>query len=357
MNQKFKAVLDLICEIYLIPVNLMLRVLTTSAQQMNFRAELLKHLYNKDVYGVVSFYPKSTDSFQVRATDQGFDDVAIILQGPVTIQDHFTLNTVKMYKQFYKNVNVIVSTWADAPEEEVAALHAAGATVILNEYPAENYEGNLNMQLTSSLAGVRKAKELGLSYACKTRTDQRYYNPCALSLLLGRHEPGKITLLSWDNSYAKYPFWLSDFFSFGEVDRLKELYSCRFDTADDVKRRKEIRQSQAYQEFLDFTKRAELDCRIKVPSKYDYIPVEFSCAEIKIAYEYFCRKEDRSKYNDLQDAYEDFLYKHIIMADVNSLGFYWFKRRNKAFVPGYFHQCGKLDMARHMAIREERREA
>ena len=41
-------------------------------------------------------------------------DVAIVIQGPLILDNHFTLNTVKLYKRYYPGCKVIVSTWNDS---------------------------------------------------------------------------------------------------------------------------------------------------------------------------------------------------------------------------------------------------
>ena len=62
-------------------------------------------------------------------------DVAIVMQGPLILENHFTLNTVKLYKRYYPECMVIVSTWKDSNRNEIDSLKTAGAEIVLNTAP------------------------------------------------------------------------------------------------------------------------------------------------------------------------------------------------------------------------------
>lgn len=338
---------------YAFPMNLVLRLIPPS-KRIGLKSMYMAHLYTGDDYTLVSSVPKRIDDIAVKGSGCDFSDVAIILQGPVAVQDDFTLGTVRMYRKYYNGVRIIVSTWKDADAKMVEWLKAEGADVILNEYPDINPTGNLNYQLTTSLAGVRRAEELGAKYAAKTRTDQRYYNPCALSMLQGMYQEGKIIFLGGIfNSYYGRPFYLSDFFAYGSIEELKILYSCDFDTKEGVRTRTEAKQRARFRQFTEWVNRADMNCEVKVPVEYEDATISYACPEIRIAYHYFLQKKSQKKYDTMKAAYDDFLCKDVILVDADCLGFYWIKYKYQAQNPSYFQRMGKLDAAKWWELKRE----
>jgi|GEM_PF-4060336 len=98
---------------------------------------------------------------------------AVVMQGPVRIEDDFTLTTLAMYRQTTPGVELILSTWADAPRETLERIRRLGVHVVVSS-PAENPGPfNLNQQLTSTRAGLQAARRLGCRWAVKTRADTR----------------------------------------------------------------------------------------------------------------------------------------------------------------------------------------
>ena len=89
------------------------------------------------------------------------EKTAIIMQGPLVREDDFTLETVKIYEKLFPGTVIIVSTWEDSAEEYVKKLsELSNCIVLLNEPPKFSGILNLNMQVVSTLAGIKKAKEL-----------------------------------------------------------------------------------------------------------------------------------------------------------------------------------------------------
>lgn len=103
--------------------------------------------------------------------------LVVVIQGPIVHEDGFTLETVKIYQRHFAGARIILATWEDEPPSAIRRFEDLGITLILNAKPAYAGEGNLNLQIVSSRSGMRKAKELGVTYALKTRTDQRMYAP------------------------------------------------------------------------------------------------------------------------------------------------------------------------------------
>ena len=121
-------------------------------------------------------------------------------------------------------------------------MEAAGATVLQNEKPKELGQQNINLQLVSSLAGVRKAKELGAEYVLKTRTDQRMYGPNAMEFLWSALQAFPLKETSQQkkrivgvslNSFKYRQYGISDMNIFGSVEDMERYWSAPHDALGD----------------------------------------------------------------------------------------------------------------------------
>lgn len=110
---------------------------------------------------------------------------AVVMQGPIVIEDDFTINTCKLYKRLFPDSIIILSTWNDEARTVLDTIKQLGVKVVLNEPPAPP-EGSytVNLQLVSSLSGIKLAKKLGCVYVLKVRTDQRLYGASLMPFLI-----------------------------------------------------------------------------------------------------------------------------------------------------------------------------
>jgi hypothetical protein len=106
---------------------------------------------------------------------------AIVMQGPIWPYDDFTFQTLEIYRRHMPGCRLILSTWADFPDDQRTRFERAGIDVVLSEKPDLAGPYNVNMQITGAAAGMRRAVEGGAEWVLKTRTDQRLYHPELLS--------------------------------------------------------------------------------------------------------------------------------------------------------------------------------
>ncbi len=126
--------------------------------------------------------------FSRQITDQAepepdAEPMAIVMQGPIATQDDFTLETLRLYRRNMPGVRLILSTWNDTPEADLAPVRAEGVEVVLSDKPGVAGLFNINMQLVSAGAGIAKAHADGAMWIMKTRTDQRLYRPNVMGFL------------------------------------------------------------------------------------------------------------------------------------------------------------------------------
>lgn len=109
---------------------------------------------------------------------------AVVMQGPVSTEHDFTLETLRLYVHQMPGTQLILSTWAGTDVGLLAPIEDLGVTVVLSEKPVYAGLFNVNMQITSAAAGVRRAIADGADWVLKTRTDQRLYAPDVIAFLI-----------------------------------------------------------------------------------------------------------------------------------------------------------------------------
>ena len=308
--------------------------------------------------------PKNVERVPVEWPDDNrFAGYAIILQGPVRAEENFTVETIKYYKRCYPGVTVIVSTWTGSDTAAKAEAEKLGAVWIESEPPEARGAWNVNMQLDSSLAGMKKAKALGCRYAMKTRTDQRIYANDVLQYFRELQEifpsgdpelmPQRLVYISRDASYRYMPFSLGDLVVFGETDEMVKLYSIKRDCRPNdfgAVHREEVRQ-------FSFEIQTELEARCN-SSPYKLIPdfeerfYNLMISEIWISLQFFSENIcPVRRGDDLMDAYYTYLKKYAVVADVEKVLFY-FPKYARTARRGFneFTAPGKMDFKKWMDI-------
>ena len=180
--------------------------------------------------------------------------VAVVIQGPIVEEDAFTLETVKLYRATFPASPLIVSTWSDAPPQVLRELSKLGATTITSTAPEVPGPVNLNLQVRSTSAGLRVAKELGATFALKTRSDMRLYSAHVADFLAGLwrafplqtpgRQRGRLIVLDLVTRLF-IPNHPSDLLMFGHVDDLLDYWSLPLRDPDE-----QLSQTRFFGEFL-----------------------------------------------------------------------------------------------------------
>jgi hypothetical protein len=154
---------------------------------------------------------------------------AIVIQGPIIKDEDFTLETIKIYKKNFDDTIIILSTWEDENKDYLEKIKQEGIEIVLCKKPEYPGISNINFQITTSIEGLRLAKEYGVDFALKTRTDQRMYAPNIKEFLCNIIEefpviPGymqKMRIVGVSLNTFKYRLYgLSDMNIFGQIDDL-----------------------------------------------------------------------------------------------------------------------------------------
>ena len=235
--------------------------------------------------------------------------LAVVLQGPIVSDADFTLETLKFYRIIFPNTPVIVSTWDDEDAEYLDRLRKEGAEVLLNKKPTYPGSSNVNFQITSTTAGIQRAKDIGVDYVIKNRTDQRVYNPNSRKFLLNLVKAFPLThnyplqkqrIANLCFATFKYKLYhASDTFIFGTIEDML-LY---FDVA--------LVSDQ--------------------PRDKIFIPEYYLFSE-------FLKRIGRTLKGTLQDSWETYA-EHLVVVDQASLDLYWHKpKRHREYPEREYHR-------------------
>lgn len=197
-------------------------------------------LENKTEYVSYQIMPKDPSVIPILDGLNQSQSFAIVMQGPLCKKDNMTVNSIRFYKKTYPLAKIIVSTWNDEAEEDIREAAGLGAIVVQSEKPSNSGIMNVNYQLTSSLAGVKKAKELGCEFAVKTRTDQRICKPFIFDAMISAiklfpcagGQKGRLVTLGVCSGGMFIPYHTCDFLYLGYTDDLINVFSAPLDHRD-----------------------------------------------------------------------------------------------------------------------------
>ena len=199
---------------------------------------ILQKLSNR--YLTIHFRPVSATNIGVLSDPiKPLPLCAIILQGPIKKEDDFTLETTKLYKKTMPGALIIISTWPSKDQAYIKKFSKIGVHVIENDYPPSPYDKfTINLQITSTLAGILFAKGKKAKYILKTRTDQRLYGTsiiefCHNALQLFPVAKGfkqKQRIIAPSFYTFKYRMYsVTDMVLFGKIEDMMKYFSPPFD--------------------------------------------------------------------------------------------------------------------------------
>jgi len=161
-------------------------------------------------------------------------NLAIVLQGPVS---KFTQMACNYYLHNYKDLNVILSTWKQEDTSKFSELLSNNRFHLI-ESEKPNFEGisNINLQITSSLKGLERAKDLKCEYVIKSRTDQILLSKSLLTNLhfifqsygMNDYHRNRI-VISERNTFISRIYGISDMFQFGKTADVFNYWNCELD--------------------------------------------------------------------------------------------------------------------------------
>lgn len=317
-------------------------LITTLLQFVNEK-NILHGLYNcfksrKDEYVTVfkEYMEAETDEIQYR----GYNYVGIVLQGPIRRDDNFTLNTVRLFRKRYPEVQLVFSTWKDSLSNyEKQTLKKYNCHIIESQSMSPEYKGDnekvahLNNQILSSRNGIDYLSRNNVSHVMKIRSDLRIYKVDFIPYLLNVLTSFKCTKyrlinIAFSNSLYNVPFHLSDFIWFGEINDMKKLYDIPYRDINKLQSIVEKVNKGLMDEYRDDFKllrrnNYSLNTSWYKKTKIDESFLTLYHEEVYLPFNFWV-KSNHNQQGNLLDSYYMFL-KSIIVLDDTDLLVYWDK--------------------------------
>ncbi len=194
---------------------------------------------NSDYYVTYIERPKKIERPNLKTVNNEFSDVALIIQGPIIFEDNFTLNSVIHYKKNYRNINIILATWKDYSQGELNDFDSLDIDILKLEKPLKYGKQNINLQIITTLNGIKLADKKGIKFSIKTRTDQRIFNTNLRALINSidlfpmekLHKVLENRIIVTSMSTLKYrPYGITDMFMIGYTQDLLTYWNIPLDS-------------------------------------------------------------------------------------------------------------------------------
>lgn len=162
-------------------------------------------------------------------------EISIIVQGPVV--ENLTRRCLLSIRKIFPESELILSTWNFTPVDKLpfdkVVFSEDPGGILLAETKTHKYYSNINRQIISTKAGLNAATR---KYAIKFRTDMLFFSSNFLNFFFlypFRNEQYRFlknrlivsTIFSPNPSRNKKPFSISDWFTFGLTEDVKNLWN------------------------------------------------------------------------------------------------------------------------------------
>lgn len=157
----------------------------------------------------------------------------VVVQGPIVRRDDFTIESARLYRHLMPQTEIIVSTWEADRHPALDALRDEGIHVVYSTPPRVSGANNINFQIRSTQAGIRKARELGCEHVLKSRSDQRFHagglQPYFCDLMTENPPAHPLRqrqrVIELSLNICRYrPYSMCDMFQYGHIDDLERMW-------------------------------------------------------------------------------------------------------------------------------------
>lgn len=193
---------------------------------------------SKNNYLTYHLRPKFNDDFKSESSEKVNFKTGILIQGPLSNDINFEINTIKNYLKLFKSSEICVSTWNDPRVSQLNYNLDKFKNVhfVINKIPNDsnfNLSRNTDKQTFCTYNGLKYLKNLGIEYVIKSRTDWRIYKPNSLIFLkslldtfpVKKNKISKKRIISTSMMSLKFSAYeLSDTLQFGHIDDLLQYW-------------------------------------------------------------------------------------------------------------------------------------
>lgn len=286
---------------------------------------------------------------------RGFEDVAIVFQGPVMLKDSFTLCSIQRLRSIYPDIGIIISTWKGEITPNIKKVFDELRCIVIENKPFGDENkgfgekiGHLNNQILSSRAGINYAAENNFKYVMKIRTDLRIRRVDFIPYLINTMKifqmgSQRVINVAFSNSIYGIPFHLSDFVWFGKSEDMCKMYAIPLRNEKELEF---IRSITADEKAMDRHKSIFADAKAIIPctidaNHYKYVFDErfliLYHEEIYLVYKY--AESIGLEGNSIFECYLNFLKNNVILVDEFDLMIYWNKGLYSKIIKDFSVSC------------------
>lgn len=199
-------------------------------------------LFDEQTHSISTLWSRrllvSTDPRERDLALGGVRKTAILVQGPVYLNPHSTLEICVRYCTLYPDAHVVFSTWDDQDVSEFLKLSNPNFHLVTSEKPRYAGPSNINLQIKSTSAGIVYIESLDVNQILKTRSDififsETFLHSC--DYYLNKYNVNEIPriLVPSFNSFLFREYSLTDQIMYGSVKALREFWSCNYVNAQE----------------------------------------------------------------------------------------------------------------------------
>lgn len=314
-----------------------LSALLDSFEGKTFVKGCYRYLRKSNSKNFITVYKQPYKYINKESVYYGFGNVGIVLQGPVMHEDNFTIETIRMIREWYPDICIVLSTWESSlSDDERNNIKKFNCILIESKQKPQEYKGknekvgHMNNQIYSSFVGAKYLQDNGIEYAMKIRSDIRIYKIDFIPYLINLLKVYKSQLINiaFSNSMYNVPFHMSDFIWFGKTENIKQMYSIPYRSKSDLDSIVSFVEGMEYQKYkrdLNFLRKHKFSLQTNWFNNID-INKDFLIQyheEIYLPYHYWLTLNIKEGSN-LLDSYYNFL-SSIVVLDEYYLQVYWNK--------------------------------
>ena len=267
------------------------------------------------------------------------DDAAIVMQGPIEYRNDYTITTARLYREWYPNAPIIISTWKNEPTDAFREECKRINVIILeNNLPIEEGVHNVNYQIESSFRGLEYVRKNRLAkYSLKCRTDQRLnrtdffvYFKNLLKAFPNNGEKLKDRIIVFSVS-DWIPFFCCDFCYFGQTEDVYKIFDIPMQTN---KEKYFYWRTKSRFQFVE--KKIEPLTRFKWNIKFNrkfrnfnILMNKFNPAEVFILKNFYDNHVNPIEGSKLTQIFLKFLRDYLIVVEKDSILLDWPKYQNE----------------------------
>ncbi len=259
-------------------------------------------------------------------------DTAIVMTGLIEYRNDFTVKTALMYRTWYPNVPIIISTWkGEVTQEFKQKMQQINVKVLESDYPEYAAPGHLNYQIASPRYGIEYIKNTlkGINYVLKCRSDwsfNRHNFLIYLKNLLKSYPANAVNMkerlifMYAVIGYKQLPFAIDDYLAFGTVEDMEHMYSMPLVTREEAEPI-----DRCLKRFYPWVEKSGL-CELLDSPKINYSKHKYflnKCILLNIYANFYKKYIAPIDENHVMEASRNFLKNCAIIVDAAHLMAHW----------------------------------